>query len=51
MDVIGVFESLASNLVDGDTNGVADIFRFELNEAKTAVVRLDRVSTCASWTT
>ncbi len=43
--LIGVFESLASNLVDGDTNGVADIFRFELNEAKTAVVRLDRVST------
>ncbi len=43
--LIGVFESLASNLVDGDTNGVADIFRFELNEAKTVVVRLDRVST------
>ncbi|MBV6414052.1 MAG: hypothetical protein OMOMHJEC_01874 [Xanthomonadales bacterium] len=41
----GVFESLASNLVDGDSNGVADIFRFELNEARTALVRLERVST------
>ncbi len=39
----GVFESLASNLVAGDTNGAADIFRFEVSGNQ--VVRLERVST------
>jgi Tol biopolymer transport system component len=38
----GVFESLASNLVDGDTNNARDIFRFEI--ANNAVARLERVS-------
>lgn len=41
----GVFESTASNLVEGDSNGVADVFRFELNESRTALLRLERVST------
>lgn len=39
----GVFESLASNLVDDDSNGVSDIFRFEMREQ--GVFRLERVST------
>ena len=39
----GVFESLASNLVAGDSNNAADIFRFEISGNQ--VVRLERVST------
>ena len=38
----GVFESLATNLVANDTNGVADIFRFEV--AGGQLVSLTRVS-------
>lgn len=38
----GVFQSLASNLVDGDTNNSSDIFRFEIADRR--VVRLSRVS-------
>ena len=38
----GVFESSASNLVSGDTNGSSDIFYFELNNRQ--AVRLERVS-------
>lgn len=38
----GVFQSLASNLVDGDTNGVSDIFRFEISN--NVLSRLQRVS-------
>jgi trimeric autotransporter adhesin len=38
----GVFESLASNLVDGDSNQSSDIFRFEINN--NALVKLERVS-------
>lgn len=38
----GVFQSVASNLVDGDTNNASDIFRFEI--ANRQVVRLTRVS-------
>lgn len=38
----GVFQSLASNLVDGDTNNASDVFRFEISDRR--VVRLTRVS-------
>jgi hypothetical protein len=38
----GVFESLATNLIGGDSNGVSDIYRFEI--ANNAVVSLERVS-------
>jgi hypothetical protein len=38
----GVFESVATNLVEGDTNGASDIFRFEI--ANDALTRLERVS-------
>jgi hypothetical protein len=42
----GVFESVASNLVDDDTNGVSDIFRFELERvgSRLQLVNLERVS-------
>ncbi|MBL8245842.1 MAG: hypothetical protein JNL89_16725, partial [Rhodanobacteraceae bacterium] len=39
----GVFTSSASNLVDDDTNGASDVFRFELADGR--LVRLVRVST------
>ncbi|MBK8068182.1 MAG: hypothetical protein IPK27_11320 [Rhodanobacteraceae bacterium] len=39
----GVFESLASNLVPGDSNNAADVFRFEISGNQ--LVRLERVST------
>ncbi len=39
----GVFESLASNLVAGDNNGVSDVFRFTISG--NAVSKLERVST------
>ena len=38
----GVFQSLATNLISGDTNGLSDIYRFEI--ANNAVVSLERVS-------
>lgn len=37
-----VFQSLASNLVSGDTNGASDIYRVEISNNQ--VVRMDRVS-------
>ena len=37
-----VFESLASNLISGDTNGVSDIYRAEISN--NSVVGLERVS-------
>jgi len=39
----GVFTSSASNLVDDDTNGASDVFRFEIADGR--LVRLVRVST------
>jgi Tol biopolymer transport system component len=39
----GVFESRANNLVAADSNGVSDIFRFELGNQQ--LIRLERVST------
>ncbi len=39
----GVFESVASNLVDGDTNSASDIFHFEVEN--NTLTRLTRVST------
>lgn len=38
----GVFESQATNLIAGDTNGVSDIYRFEISN--NAVSKLERVS-------
>ncbi|MGE4073289.1 MAG: hypothetical protein AB7E72_19130 [Lysobacterales bacterium] len=38
----GVFQSLATNLINGDSNGVSDIYRFEV--ANNALVSLERVS-------
>jgi hypothetical protein len=43
----GVFESVASNLVDDDNNGVSDIFRFEVEPVaggRLRLVNLERVS-------
>ncbi len=42
----GVFESVASNLVDDDTNGVSDIFRFELETVgnRLQLANIERVS-------
>ena len=37
-----VFQSLASNLVSGDTNGASDIYRVEISNNQ--VVRMDRVT-------
>lgn len=42
----GVFQSNASNLIAGDTNGVSDIFRFEI--ANNQMVALQRVSVSKS---
>ncbi len=39
----GVFVSSASNLVDGDTNGVDDVFLFEFDGV--SIIRLERIST------
>ena len=38
----GVFESLANNLIDGDTNGASDIYRFEI--ASNQLTQLQRMS-------
>ncbi|MCB1608298.1 MAG: hypothetical protein KDI71_15115 [Xanthomonadales bacterium] len=38
----GVFQSLASNLVAGDSNGLSDIFYFEVEQRR--VIRLERIS-------
>ncbi|MBK8068475.1 MAG: hypothetical protein IPK27_12865 [Rhodanobacteraceae bacterium] len=39
----GVFASVASNLVEDDTNDASDVFRFEVADGR--LVRLERVST------